>query len=187
MKSEGIAVIFFGCLFATYCFGDPNTQILYETTDLGAGRWQYTYDVYNLGLTEGIDEFTIWFGIGSYDNLVIETLDPPASNWDEVVWDPEPFLGDDGGYDALAKNLNIGVGENVYGFAVSFDWLDTGVPGSQFYEIIKPSDYSTIESGWTVPEPGTLCLLGFGVLVLLRKRKTQNNRVFSQKNRRQKG
>jgi hypothetical protein len=171
MRGKIIGGIVFVCLFATSVFGDPNTQIWYQTTDLGSGRWQYTYDVYNISLAEEIKEFTIWFGIGSYDNLTIATLDPPASNWDEVIWQPEPFLGDDGGYDALAKNLNIGIGENVYGFAVSFDWLDTGKPGSQYYEIINPTTFETIESGYTVPEPGTLFLFGLGVLGLLRRGK----------------
>ncbi len=43
----------------------PKTQIVYHTTDLGVGRWEYMYDVYNISLTETIEEFTIWFGIGS--------------------------------------------------------------------------------------------------------------------------
>ncbi len=158
-----------------YTVPEPTTQIWYETSYLGPGlesgeRWQYTYDVYNISLIEEIEEFTIWFGIGSYDNLAIETLDPPASNWDEIVWDPEPFLGDDGGYDALAESLNIGVGENVYGFAVSFDWLGIGEPGSQYYEIIDPGDFHTIEDGYTVPEPAALLLLGLGMVMLRRKR-----------------
>jgi hypothetical protein len=169
MRGKIIGGIVFVCLFAASVFGDPNTQIWYQTTDLGSGRWQYTYDVCNISLAEEIEEFTIWFGIGSYDNLAIATLDPPASNWDEIVWDPEPFLGDDGGYDALAKNLNIGVGQHVYGFSVSFDWLGIGTPSSQFYEIIDPVDFHTIESGHTVPEPATILLLGLGGLGLLRK------------------
>ena len=172
MKGKVLVGVLSICLFAAYCPGDPNTQILFETTDLGGGRWQYTYDVYNLGLTEGIDEFTIWFGIGSYDNLVIETVDPPSSMWDELVWDPEPFLDDDGGYDALATDLNIGVGENVYGFTVSFDWLGLDEPGSQYYEIINPSTFETIETGYTIPEPATLCLLGIGGLMVLGKRRS---------------
>jgi len=170
MRAKVIFVgLIFGCLLTSTGLGTPMTEIRYETTNLGAGRWQYTYDVKNISLTEGIKEFTIWFGIGSYDNLVIETLDPPASNWDEIVWQPEPFLGDDGGYDAQAKGFNVGVGDSVQGFAVSFDWLGTGNPGSQFYEIIDPLDFHTIESSWTTPEPATLCLLGFGGVVLLKK------------------
>ena len=149
------------------------TDIYYSVTDLGGDRWQYTYDVYNLNLPlpgDEIEEFTIWFGIGDYDNLAIETLDPPSSSWDEVTWDPEPFLGDDGGYDALATGLNIAIGENVSGFAVSFDWLGTGDPGSQFYEIIDKVAFDTIDSGYTVPEPATMLLFGIGGLILLKKR-----------------
>ena len=169
MRGKIVGGIVFVCLFATSVFGDPNTQIRYHTTNLSLGRWQYTYDVYNLSLQEEIKEFTIWFGVGSYDNLAIETLDPPASNWDDVVWDPEPFLGDDGGYDALAKNLNIGVGEHVYGFAVSFDWLGPGAPTSQFYEIIDPVDFHTIDYGYTVPEPATLLLFSLGGIIVRRR------------------
>ena len=69
----------------------------------------------------------------------------------------------------MAKNLNIGVGQHVSGFAVSFDWLGTGRPCSQFYEIIDPADFHTVDSGYTVPEPATLLLFGFGGMIL-RKR-----------------
>jgi len=148
------------------------TQISYQAADLGGGRWQYTYDVWNNSLAEGIDEFTVWFGVGSYDNLLITTTDPPAANWYELVWQPDEFLGDDGGYDALATGLDIGIGEHVAGFAVSFDWLGTGEPGAQFYEIIDPDTFATLDSGWTVPEPGAVLLLGLGaVKVLTRRRK----------------
>jgi hypothetical protein len=166
MRSKIIAVAVLTFIFAAPVFADPNTQIFFLAADLGSGRWQYTYDVYNLNLPQGINEFTIWFGVASFANLAIETLDPPAANWDEVVWDPEPFLDDDGGYDALAKNLNIAIGQNVSGFAVSFDWLGTGTPGSQFYEIIDPVDFHTIDSGCTIPEPATLLLLGLGCMIL---------------------
>jgi opacity protein-like surface antigen len=178
MRSKITGAVVFVCLFAASVFADPNTQIRCQTTDLGSGRWQYTYDVYNLRLSEKVKEFTIWFGVSCYDNLSIETQDPPAGSWDQVVWQPEPFLGDDGGYDALAKNLGIGIGQNVSGFAVSFNWLGIGTPGSQFYEIIDPVDFHTVDSGFTVPEPATLLLFCLGGMILrkrVRRKSTKMN------------
>jgi len=79
-------------------------------------------------------------------------------------------LEDDGFYDALALVDAIGVGEGIYGFTVSFDWSGEGEPAAQYYEIVDPVTYDTIADGWTVPEPGTLVLLGFGALLAARGR-----------------
>jgi hypothetical protein len=170
--------IFVGVIFVLFLsgivLGGLKTEIWYQTSELGSGWWQYTYDVKNISLTETIEEFTIWFEFGLYENLAVETPDPPANSWSEIVLQPEPVLKDDGAYDAKALNLGIGIGETVKGFAVSFDWLGDGVmPGSQFYEIINPVTYQTIDSGWTkiIPEPATLFLLGLGSLALRVKRK----------------
>jgi hypothetical protein len=165
--------IILGLLATTSAIAGSNTSVYYDVTDLGLGRWQYTYEVSNISFPEPIEEFTIWFGIGSYDNLVIETQNPPSNNWNELVWNPEPVLGDDGGYDALATGLNIGIGESVAGFSVSFDWLGTGSPGSQFYEIINPTTFETIESSYTVPEPATLLFLGLGGLALFGRKRNR--------------
>jgi len=163
----GVMLVF---LLTSGSFGEA-TQIIYQTSELGTGRWQYTYDVKNISLTETIEEFTIWFDFGLYDNLAIETPNPPASNWSEIVLQPEPVLQDDGAYDAKALNLGIGIGQIVTGFSVRFDWLGNAVmPGPQFYEIIDPVTYQTIDSGYTIPEPATLLLLALGGLVLRRKR-----------------
>lgn len=174
MKSKLFIAVAFLCLFAGSGLDAANTEIWYETTDLGSGRWEYNYTVVNPldSLITEIEEFTIWFDYGLFDNLLITTPDPPASGWDEIVIQPEPVLEDDGAYDALALTVGIGIGESVSGFSVSFDWLPgTGQPGSQFYEIIDPVTFETIESGWTIPEPGTLFLLGIGGITILRKRK----------------
>lgn len=155
--------------FASAGFGDPLTQVGYEVADLGSGRWEYSYDVMNIGLAEGIEEFTIYFDYGLYDNLLVSTPATPAG-WDQIVWQVEPILKDPGGYDALATNLNIAVGTSLSGFSVSFDWLGIGAPSSQYYEIIDPVTFGTIESGYTVPEPASCLLLLTGAL-LLRRRK----------------
>ncbi len=169
MKRQIFLGVVFGFFFTASGLG-AETQIVYKTSDLGSGRWQYTYDVTNISLTETIEEFTIWFDFGLYENLAIETPDPPASNWNEIVLQPEMVLQDDGAYDAKALGLGIGIGHIVTGFSASFNWLGDGVmPGSQFYEIINPTTYETIDSGWTIPEPATLLLLALGGLALRRK------------------
>ena len=174
MRSRALAILV--ALSSVLCntsqiMGEEITEIRYELADLGSDRWQYTYGVINHTLAAGIEEFTIWFDYGMYDDLVVTTSDPLSGDWDEIVWQVEPVLKDAGGYDALenASNLAIGIGETVSGFAVRFDWLGEEAPGSQFYEIIDPTTFDTIDSGWTTPEPASLCLLGLGAIVL-RKR-----------------
>jgi hypothetical protein len=169
MKRIGFVLIV-SFLFCSNVFADSMSEINYVASNLGAGLWQYTYEVKNLGLADGIGEFTIWFDYGKYNNLQITTPNPPSSNWNQIVWQPDPVIKDAGGYDALANSLRIQLGQSVYGFAVSFNWLGTGTPGSQQYEIINPSNFQTIESSWTTPEPATLLLFGLGAL-FLRKRK----------------
>ena len=173
MKGKIVLGVIFVCLFATSVFGDPNTEIRYSVTDLGSDQWEYIYTVENIGLAGGIEEFTIWFDYGLYDNLVVTTPETPAVDWDEIIWQPEPVLEDDGAYDALAEmwNPGIGVDKTVGGFSVSFDWLGVGKPGPQFYQIIHPVTFVTLDYGYTIPEPATLILFGLGGLCLRRKRK----------------
>jgi len=169
-----VTVVMWGCLFASSALG-TSTEISYEASYLGQGqesgeRWQYTYDVTNKSNStiDYVKEFTIWFDYGKYDNLTLVL--PAPAGWDPIKWDPEPVLQDNGAYDAKAS-AGIGKGGNVYGFAVSFDWLGTGTPGPQQYHIVDPDNYPVpIEMGWT-PEPATLCLLGLGGFALLRKRR----------------
>jgi hypothetical protein len=181
MRRIAVLEVMLTFLIAGTSFGESFSKILFSTNNLGADRWEYVYTVENKGLQQGINEFTIWFDVDSYDKLTINTPNPPANNWDVIIWQPEPLLDDDGGYDALAKGLSIGVGQSVTGFSVSFNWSGTGLPGPQYYEIIDPGSFETIESGWTVPEPATIMLFVFGFLVLKKNPKNQVRKIMIHK------
>ena len=148
-----------------------DTGIIYETSDLGGGRWQYTYEVTNSSLSSPIEEFSIWFDYDLYTNLTVETPTTPAG-WDQLVLQPEPVLLDDGAYDAMATGAGITLGQTLGDFSVSFDFTGIGEPGPQPYDIIDPQSFQTIDSGTTIPEPATLLMLGLGGAILQRKRKT---------------
>ncbi len=70
----------------------------------------------------------------------------------------------------MAEGLPIAESTTESVFSVSFDWLGEETPGSQFYEIVNPDTFETIDSGWTVPEPGMLLLLGLGAIISRKKR-----------------
>ena len=158
------------CLLALAICVDANATIVgYYVAGLGGGQFQYEYTVTNDTLSIPIEEFTIWFDVHLYDNLTITTEEPLASQWSEIILEKTGF-GLPIGYDAKSLTGGIQPLQVVSGFSVKFDWLGTGTPGAQFFEIIDPETFRTIDSGYT-PEPTTLLLLGLGSLVLRAKRK----------------
>ncbi|MEW8349262.1 MAG: putative Ig domain-containing protein [Candidatus Thiodiazotropha taylori] len=172
MKHARDLLILFTLLWVSIqsVFANP---IYYESTDLGAGRYEYNYTVDNQ-TTSAIEEFTIWFDLGLYDNLLL--TGSPTLDWDGLAVQPDPLLPDDGFADWLTFGAMINPGESLGGFTVEFDWLGSGTPGSQFFEIIDPIDYSALSSGFTqvattqppasVPEPDTWLLMIFGLALL---------------------
>lgn len=171
-----VAVLFFiSTVFsANFCFANwDDAEVWYMVDDLGAGSWQYQYKVTNNTLSAPIKEVTIWFDYGVYTNLSVNTPNPPAGSWSEMVVQPEPVIKDDGFYDTLALGSGIAAGQSAGLFSVTFNWQGTGTPGPQFYEIVNPVTYQTIASGYTTPEPGTIILLGLGAVWARRNLKSR--------------
>jgi hypothetical protein len=116
-----------------------------------------------------------------YSTLSIVTLDPPASDWFESIL--APGIGIEPAYDAEALTGGIASGSSQAGFSVELNWLGSGAPGSQIFEIYD-SSYNFLESGNTVaasaaavPEPATLMLLAAGIATIgiFHKKKVLNS------------
>ena len=149
--------------------------IYYEVNNLSGNSWEYTYTVDNQ-LATPIDEFTLWFELGLYENLAI--TGSPNLDWDGLAADPDPGLPDDGYADWLTYGLSIAPGEMLGGFSVSFVFSGAGTPGEQLFDTFD-DNYNLLSDGYTqlltptpVPLPGAFMLfwLGLGSLLWFRSR-----------------
>ncbi len=157
-------------------FSVSAATITADFTNISGNTYQAEYTVENDSLASTIDEFTIWFDLGLYEN--ISTVFTPT-DWDPLVIQPDASIPDDGFYDVLALSSGIANGDSLDGFIVSFDWLGGNASMSQYFEIIDPFTFNVLESGNTiiaannVPEPLTITLLASGLagMAFSRKRK----------------
>ena len=122
-------------LLATNAVADT---IEYTIENLGGSSWQYNYTVINTG-ADALEAFAVYFDFGVYENL--DLISSPA-DWDPLVIQPDLGLPDDGFVDSLAFAAGVAPGEMLGGFSVSFDFLETGTPGDQFFDIF---DLNTVD------------------------------------------
>ena len=171
-----VSSLFF--LFSVLCISRVSAAVItYEVANAGGNRWTYEYSISTTASDPAIDEFTIYFDLDRFANLAVESA--PAG-WDPLVIQPDPGLAADGFFDALALAGGIAPGGSLGGFSVSFDFLGSGTPGAQPFDIVDPSTFLVIASGTTqadggtaVPEPGSgwLVAAALGLLVHARGRR----------------
>jgi len=131
-----------------WIFASPavNAQVSYTATDLNGSTWQYDYTITNSFVPTNVGEFTVFFTLGQYSNLSVETS---PGTWSSIVAQPDPNLPADGFFDSQALNNGLAPGGTQSNFSVDFTWLGTGAPGPQTFDIVDTNDYSTLYAGTT--------------------------------------
>jgi hypothetical protein len=149
-------------------------SIGYTLNQVSGNVYDYVYSVFNNGtLPAGgpVQLFDISFDPNLYSNLQIVTPSSFQSQWYEQI------LPAGGGlpalYDVCATPLGnptcpttsgVTSGNTLTGFSVQFNWLGTGLPGSQPFEIDNANNPSQkLETGVTGPEPSSIFLAAFGL------------------------
>jgi len=172
-KARG-AVLVAGIIFMTAVFPALSgaTTITFTASDLtdttpGKDLWQYSYLVSDHVFAADTG-FTIYFDYRFFEDLA---AGPIPAGWDLLVAQPNLALPDDGFLDALALSTPASLSDP---FLVSFVWSGTGAPASQRFEVYTlpvQGGIDIVEEGRTtssvIPEPGTIFLLGVGVLGLV--------------------
>jgi len=176
MKKSSLATIL--CAIASaVAMPSQAAQISYSLQGLGGNEYRYDYSVLNDGSTGGaVGLFDILFDPALYDEASLTISSDPSLSaaWDQQVLASAP--GVPAAFDVLATQGGIAVGDSLSGFSMTFNWLGTGQPGAQGFEIYDPESFALLQTGTTspVPLPGTLGLLacGIGGLLLLQRRST---------------
>lgn len=158
-------------LIATALAPARATVISYDAAPVAGNTWLYSYEITNTG-SASIEEFTLFFDRALFTNLSVVSV---ASGWSPFIAQPDPFLPDDGLFDAFAETASpLEAGATLGGFSVRFDFLGLGAPGAQLFDILRSEPFAIVESGRTqargeplpVAEPPGLALAVASLLLL---------------------
>lgn len=176
MQRKVILCIIPAACLVSFPISGSAAVISFTKTSLGGTQWRYDYSVAATATDSTIDEFTIFFDPLRYANLILESAPP---GWDALIIQPDTQIPADGFFDALALDVGINPGTSLNQFSVSFDFLSTGAPGGQRFDIVDPNNFATLSTGFTtpavvdppptsnVPEPNSLALAGLALALLL--------------------
>ena len=141
------------------------TNVSYDLTRLSGSTWQYDFTITNDTLSVPIKEFTLFFDLSAFSNLMATS--GPAG-WDPVVAQPDPGLPDDGFVDWAALSGGIDPGDSLGIFQVRVDFSGPAQPGIPFFEVVDPDSFDTLDRGDAVPNatpaPGTFALVALALL-----------------------
>lgn len=152
--------------------------VSYSTTDLadaviGQDRWRYHYAI--AAPLPAFSAVNLLFDSSLYADLVVHGSSPDLAVFETP---PDPFLPADGQLTVMA--LTDILGTTTETVDLDFVWLGVGEPGRQAYEllddffnVVSPLPLQTHLAGsQSLPVPGSLSLLAFGLLALpaLRRR-----------------
>jgi len=151
------------------------TVVSYTLTNLGGNDFSAEFSVTNDTLGIPIEEFTIFFPVGDYENISI--LSSPL-DWDGIEIQPDPGIPDDGFADWLALGAPIAVDATLGGFVAAFTFLGSGMPGDFLFDVIDPNTFDILDSGTAVlasapevPLPGAVWLFVAGLIGLRQVRR----------------
>ena len=157
-------VIGAGLLLSSAVWAAPT--VTYAAVDV-AGSWHYDYTVN--GPIDFFGGVHLVFDYGSYANLASSSSDPSI-----LLNQPDQIALLNGDVFATFDTAALADGSSAL-FSVSFDWLGTGAPGSQAFDIFDASGNfvaagSTTATGSTppppLPEPSDIALAAAALLAL---------------------
>ena len=138
-------------LILTASWSAQAATIEYAVSQIGTtgngDRFRYEYSLSNQTISVG-QGFSVFFDVNRFSD--IQAVSSP-SDWDILVLQPDPFLPDDGVFDALALAPSLGDSP----FVVDATWMGDPelMPGAQPFEIYD-TDFSVVSSGETILRGG---------------------------------